>query len=160
MKKINNYILEKLRINKDSKLDNIDNAALYIADICNISSIFPENENINKEIKNWCEENKITDFFKQVECYVPLTSLKKRNSGLKKKKKNLNYLNKIKDVPSFGEINLDLINKLIEDAELIAENTKNDRYGKLYVYKEDYRYKNSLIYVLDYCETYFWFKIK
>ena len=74
--------------------------------------------------------------------------------------KNLNYFNKIKDVPSFGEINLDLINKLIENAELVAENTKSDRYGKLYVYKKDDKYKNTLIFVLDYCETYFLFKIK
>lgn len=56
MKKINNYIVEKLKLNKDTKAEtmNPDSMAKHIVDIIGLKGY----GTINKKIENWCNQTK------------------------------------------------------------------------------------------------------
>lgn len=68
MKKINIYIIEKLKINKDSKLvKNRDTEVAIISDICGI--YLDRHKNLVSAIEEWVNEQDITDMFKEVKIY-------------------------------------------------------------------------------------------
>lgn len=68
MKEINTYIIEKLKINKDSKLvKNRDTEVAIITDICGI--YLDRHKNLVNAIEEWLNEQDITDIFKEVKIY-------------------------------------------------------------------------------------------
>ena len=69
MKELNNYILEKLRINKDIKLSMDDNFIDGILSIILNSKYKPQQENLLKSsLSDWIEEN--VDFTKKIKVNV------------------------------------------------------------------------------------------
>ena len=72
MKNLNQYIIEKFKITKDTvknslSQSDIDTAVSIIVDICGI--YLDQHKNLVNAIENWVIENKITNIFDTVEIY-------------------------------------------------------------------------------------------
>ena len=159
MKELNKYILEKFKISKDIKDEvNTDTIVSCITAICRISLEWPEHKKIVDEIEKWCKDNNLEEL-EDIEIFAPLSLIK--GTGSYNRLKEEGWLDKIKDVPSFTpKLSSNYINTLTKDAKLVAEYTKNDKYGKLYRYDNDYRYGDAIIFVKEITKMYYWFKKK
>lgn len=148
MKELNTYILEKLKINKntDISFSNYNTVITLITGICNINLEKEENKNLIDTIENWVKENDIEDFKKDLwGVYTDIDKLKRICPWYDKLKKD-DYLKLIGDNPNLIRVQLNKIyNEKIEPKEhsfkefiyiydkfLIYEN-QTGSYGSFYI---------------------------
>ena len=84
MKKINNYIIEKLKLNKDTKEETWNSHQECANQIC---SLLPEiNDDIRKVIKDYCEENRVNSFYAYIDGEKSFINIFKTNQDYFRKK--------------------------------------------------------------------------
>ena len=127
MRKINNYIVEKLKLNKDTKTEtmNPDSMAKHIVDIIGLKGY----GTINKKIENWCNQTKDVSS-------LCIYTTKEYLSDV-----NMNPINRrFISVISSSELDT-MINKIYDEPNLdIAFNNGDTR---IYTSKESLMYNDS-----------------
>lgn len=154
MKDINLYIVEKLKINKDTKDDtiNTDTVVACIMDICNLDPFNSNCKDIFYELDVWAQENKLSEFIGKVNCYCNLDTVKKNNHNFYNHLVQSGWLDHIKGAnPAMNK----LVPNYMDKEYLVAENTKYPSHGRLF--KIDDHGNSDLIYFIQHYNIYFYF---
>ena len=156
MIELTKYITEKLKLDKDIKVSSDSDTNTFVSLItaaCHIPiSSNGHWKNIVDKIEEWAIDNNLKTLG-DVKIYVNLKTLKKEHFGLYDKMKDEGNLKVFREPDeTLDEMILHAIKNV---GELIAENTRNDEYGKLYKIGP-----KNMAYTLDYCHTYFYIEVK
>jgi len=138
MKELNKYILEKLKIDKDTSIERSDYNTVIslITGICNIDLEKKENKDLIDEIENWVKENDIESFKDNLNVCVNLFNFKRICPWYDKLEKN-DYVKLLLD-------NGDLINTQLD--KIYHDNIKPKICRNN---KELYIYDKFLIYFVE-----------
>jgi len=160
MKKINTYILEKLKLNKNTSnsMDesDINTVCTLITMICDIKLNDSSNSGMIKSIEDWVIENNIDSLNDKVNCYAEYKNLKYVMDGYRYNKLEQNDLLKfVKNRPGKVKQYANYIEEGNGNNYLKAKNTIHSYYrGEIHIYE------NTLIFVMRASNTYFIFELK
>lgn len=159
MKQLNTYIIEKLRINKDSNKkmseSDLNTVCSLITMICDIKLNDSSNIGICNAIEDWIIENNI-DSIDKVNCYAEYKNLKSVMDGDRYDRLEKEDLLKfVKNRPGKVKQFANYIEEGNGNNYLKAKNTRHSYYlGEVHVYI------NTLIFVIRASNTYFIFEPK
>ena len=135
MKELNKYILEKLKINKDTSIEssNYNTVITLITEICNINLEKKENQDLINEIEKWVKENDIESFKDDLTVCVDLYKFKRICPWYDKLEKN-DYIKLLSDNGSLINTQLDRIYNDNIKSKINKNNSELYIYDKFLIY--------------------------